>query len=195
MKKRSNLTNETLCIPKRVMQIITVLAITAILGRVVFVRTSLFYRYWPFQPKFGESLSTIDTVLISGEHFYLKVHDINVRVRYESTDYKVAYANNFGRVTAYQPGLAFIKVYAKDKTMTCRVRVIDLNTNGMNLRVGESRRLNVRGNLFFESYHSKNPSVANVSVFGKVTAVSKGSTEIVVKAKGRKMTCFVTVTD
>lgn len=170
-----------------------VLVIIVLVLKIIIPRTSLYYRYWFYVPKFGNYLTVRDKVLISGEHFHLGVKNINQRLSFVSTDYKVAYANLMGRVTAYQPGLAFIHVKVKGEVLTCRVQVIKLNHTSLNLRVGESSDLNVKGCWLFESYSSSNPSIAKVSTFGKVTGIAKGEAVITVKAKGRTMTCKVKV--
>jgi uncharacterized protein YjdB len=142
---------------------------------------------------FGNYLTDRDKVLISGEHFHLGVKNINQRLSFVSTDFKVAYADITGRITAYQPGLAYIHVKVKGEVLTCRVRVIKLNHTSIKLKVGESKDLNVIGCWLLEHYKSSNKSVVKVSTFGKVTGVAKGEAVITVKAKGRTMTCKVKV--
>lgn len=182
-------------LPKPVMRILMVLVIIVLVTKIMIPRTSLYFRYWFYTPMFGNYLNERDVVLIRGEHFYLKVKNINQRLSFVSTDFKVAYVDLLGRVTAYKPGLAYIHVKVKGKVLTCRVRVIQLNHTSIKLKVGESRDLNVKGCWFFESYDSSNEAIASVKTFGKVTAKAKGEAVITVRAKGRKMTCKVRVLD
>lgn len=170
-----------------------VLVVIVLVIKIVIPRTSLYYRYWFYIPKFGNYLTVRDKVLISGEQFHLGVKNINQRLSFVSTDFKVAYADITGRVTAYQPGLAYIHVKVKGEVLTCRVRVIQLNHSSLKLKVGESSKLNVKGCWFFEHYKSSNNSIAKVSTFGKVTGLAKGEAVITVRAKGRTMTCKVKV--
>ena len=172
-----------------------VLVVIALIAKIIIPRTSLYYRYWFYIPMFGNYLNVRDKVLISGEHFHLGVKNVNQRLSYVSTDFKVADADLFGRVTANRPGLAYIHVKVNGKVLTCRVRVIELNYTYLKLKVGKNKDLNVKGCWFFEQYKSSNERVAKVSAFGKVTAIAKGEAVITVKAKGRSMTCKVTVTD
>jgi hypothetical protein len=180
-------------LPKYMMRLLMVLVIIVLFVKIIIPRTSFYYRYWFYFTQFGNYLTERDIVLVSGEHFHLGVKNINKRLTYVSTDYKVAYANLTGRVTAYQPGLAFIHVKVDGEVLTCRVRVIKLNHTLIELKVGESKDLNVKGCWFFESYKSSNSAVAKVSTFGKVTAKAKGEAVITVKARGRTMTCKVKV--
>ncbi len=180
-------------LPKRVVRILLVLAMIAIVVRVIIPRTSLYYMYWFYHPKFGTYLNTTDMVLVTGESFRLSVRTINQRLTFSSTDYKVAYVNNSGLVTANKPGIAFIKVKTRKKTLVCRVKVIALNHNTLTLKPGETKKLNVLGCWFLESYQSSDPSIARVSNHGKVTAIKSGTTTIKAKAKGRTLTCTITV--
>lgn len=181
--------------PKSIMKILIVLVIMVLVAKIIIPRTSLYYRYWFFNPKFGNYLNVRDVVLISGEYFNLRVKNVNQRLSFVSTDFKVAYVNILGRVTAYQPGLAYIHVKVNGKVETCRVRVIKLNYTSLKLRVGQSKSLNVKGCLFFEHYKSSNQAVASITTLGKVTAKAKGEAIITVKARGRTMTCKVKVID
>ncbi|MDD5937202.1 MAG: Ig-like domain-containing protein [Clostridiales bacterium] len=180
-------------LPKYAIRILMVLAMVAVVYQVIIPRTSVYFRYWLYQPKFGNYLNKRDIVLVSGEHFHLKVRNVNQRLKFSSTDYKVAFANDLGKVTAYRPGTAFIKVKVRDKVLICRVKVIKLNCSSVTLKVGESKKLNVLGNWFFESYTSSNEAVATVSKRGKVVAVSSGDAIITAKAKGKKIFCKVSV--
>lgn len=179
---------------KKMARIFLVLTLFAICYKAIYVRTSLFYRTWFYYPKFGDVLNKNDIVMISGETVRLYVKNINQRLTFKTTDYKVASVNYSGRVAAKKAGLAYITVTnQKGKKMICRVRVIELNETKITLHLGETKRLNVRGCFFMERYHSKNKTIATVSVTGKVTAKKKGTTTICVKAKGRELTCQVTV--
>ena len=173
-------------------RVIFVVALVVLLLKLIVPRTSLYFRVDLLYPKFGMTLNKTDIVLIRGESTNISVLSPNTRVLYRTTDYKVADVTILGRVIAKKPGLAFIKVKVKGKVLKCRVRVISLNETKLNLSVGKHKWLNVKGALF-ESYKSSQVSVAKVSAFGKVTAVSKGVSTITVKARGRTLTCKVIV--
>lgn len=178
-----------------IMQLLVVFIIFAIFYKFVIPRTSIYYSHVFYEPRIGVYLTERDVVMVSGESFRLGVRTVNKRLSFSSTDFKVAFVNKLGKVTAYQPGLAFINVKVDGKVLRCRVRVIELNYTSLNLTVGESKRLNVKGVLLWESYKSSNPSVAEVSFRGNVVAKSPGTAVITAKAKGRSIECKVTVTD
>lgn len=178
-----------------IMQLLIVFVIFSIFYKFIFPRTSLYYRYVLYEPKFGVYLTERDVVMVSGESFRLGLRTVNKRMSFSSTDFKVAFVNKLGKVTAYQPGLAFIEVKVDGKVLRCRVRVIKLNYTSLNLTVDEYKRLNVKGVLLWESYESSNPSVAEVTFRGKVIAKSPGTAVITAKARGRSIECKVTVTE
>lgn len=179
--------------PTRVMQILGVIALLVVFIKIIVPRTSLYYRYWFFVPKFGDYLVKRDAVLVKGETFKIRLNSINERLTFDSTDYKVAYCNSLGRVSADKPGLAFIEVDTGEKVLVLRVRVLALNHSQLKLSVGEAKLLNIRGTVFHESYESDQQSVATVDSFGWVKAVGKGSCTITAKARGKTMKCKVTV--
>lgn len=177
-----------------IMQLLIVFVIFAIFTRFIIPRTSIYYRYVFYEPKIGAYLTERDVVLVSGESFRLGLRTVNKRMTFSSTDFKVAFVDKLGKVTAYQPGLAFIEVKVEGEVLRCRVRVLKLNHDTVQLKVGETKDLNIKGILFGESYESSNPSVASVNVRGKIVAKTAGSTVIKATAKGKTMECRVTVT-
>lgn len=167
--------------------------IAALLLKYIIPRTSLYYRYKLFQPVFGNYLNEQQITMISGERKRIYVKNINKRMWYDSTDFKVANVNQFGIVTASKPGLSFILVKMDGKVLKCRVRVIELNLNSITLAEGKTKWLNVRGCVFLERYKSSNTTVVEVSRFGRLKAKKEGTAVITVKAYGRTMECRVTV--
>lgn len=114
--------------------------------------------------------------------------------------------NNTGSVFGVAPGTTTLTAKAGDKTATCVVTVsgtsvlnISLDKINLPLKVGESYTLiptiypsNATDKTV--SWESSNPTVATVSVTGKVVAVSAGTTTITAKASsGAAALCSVTV--
>mgnify|MGYP001280718252 CR=1 FL=1 len=131
--------------------------------------------------------------MVKGEEFKLFVYGINKRVSFYSTNFRVAGVNFNGRVFAYNTGKAIIVAKVDNKKLKCRVKVMDLNRKNLSLQVGETFRLKVKGPVYFASYKSSNPEVAEVNWFGKIKANKPGRTKITVNVKGKKMVCNVTV--
>ncbi len=170
-----------------------IVAIAVILIVSLIIENSSPYFRKIYYPLFSIHLNKQDVVLKKGEEFKLRVIGINQRVKYSSTDFRVAGVNFNGRVFAYQTGDCFIIAKTGSKELKCRVTVLDINKEKLTLRVGGSYRLSIRGGGGFPNYKSSNPTVAGVSWLGKVKAKSKGSAVITVKAKGKTFRCTVVV--
>lgn len=131
--------------------------------------------------------------MIKGEEAHIYVFDINKRVTFSTTNFRVAGVNFNGRVFGYQTGKAFIIAKVDKKELRCRVHVIDINKDKLELSVGKTYQLRVLGTNSFISWSSKNKEVASINIFGKVTAKSKGTAIIYGKVKGKKVKCVIRV--
>ena len=131
--------------------------------------------------------------MIKGEEFHLYTFDINKRVSFSSTNFRVAGVNFNGRVFAYNTGKAFIIAKVDKKELRCRVHVVDINSETIVLRVGETFHLKIKGSGALVSWKSREKNIATVSMFGKVTAKNRGSTVITAKIKGKTLKCKVVV--
>lgn len=154
--------------------------------------SGLFYRKGITLP-FRLHLNRQEVYLVKGEEFRVFVYGINKRVSFHSTNFRVAGVNFNGRVFAYQTGKAFIIAKVDGRELKCRIKVIDLNKDRLNLDVGDSYRLGIKGPVFFAKYKSSNSSVATVNVFGKIEAKKPGKTIITVNVKGKILKCAVSV--
>jgi hypothetical protein len=168
------------------------IAFLALLWYLIAPHTSFYYLNNIYTP-FTKRLSDEDVTLIKGEEYKLSLSNINKRLRFSSTDIKVADVNIFGKVTAYRVGTTIIRVRYQDEILKCRVRVIDINKRKLTLRTGRSSRLDIKGAWFGVRWYSSNSSVVRVNRFGKVTAVSKGRAKIYGKIRGKTLTCIVIV--
>lgn len=171
--------------------IIIGIAVILILHLII-TNSSVYFRKM-YRPLFSVHLNKNDVVLARGEECKLRVIGINERVKYSSTDFRVAGVNFNGRVYAYQTGDCFIIARVHKKELKCRVLVLDINKEKLTLKIGESYRLKIKGGGGIPDYNSSNPEVASVSWTGKVRAKSKGKAVITVKAKGKSFKCTVTV--
>lgn len=61
--------------------------------------------------------------LTIGESITLRVNRVNVRVSYSSSNFRVAYVNKNGKVTALREGTALIYGKIGNETVVCRIRV------------------------------------------------------------------------
>lgn len=174
--------------------IIFYFALLALLWYLVIPRTSIYFRTFFHRPYFGQ-LNEVDVVIKKGETFHLYVLGINKRAYYSSTDIKVADVNIFGRVTGYRAGTTFIKVKVDGKVLKCRVRVVELNRDKVNLTIGESYKLKVQGKILGIRWKSSNEKVATVSKKGEVTGKGSGEAIITARVLGKTLSSKVIVKD
>jgi len=172
--------------------IIYYICLFALFWYLIIPRTSIYFRDDMDTP-LSERLHVEDLVMVKGEVFKLYVVGINKKVRFSSTDLKVADVNIFGRVFAYRTGTTIIQAKYDDVILKCRVRVIDLNKNKLTIKEGNTFKLKVNGPNFKVKWKSKNKKIASVSWFGKVKGISKGSTEIIAECGNKTLICKVNV--
>lgn len=136
----------------------------------------------------------------------------NTKLKWSSSNSKVATVNSSGKVTGIKVGTATITVKALDGSdveASCTIKVvhpvssIKINHTTLTLYVGSSRKLKVTikpKNSTYKSakWSSSKKSVAIVSSDGTVIAVKAGNATITAAAKdnsGKKTICYVTVLD
>lgn len=188
MKNCPKKSSQTCKLYKGIIAGLIILVVTYIL----YLNSGLFYRKKIILP-FSLHLNRQELYMVKGEEFRLFVYGINKRVSYHSTNIRVAGVDFTGRVFAYRTGKAFIIAKVDNKKLKCKVKVIDLNKKELNLKVGESYRLKIKGPLNFAKYKSSNSHVATVNMFGKVKAKKAGRTTIIVNVKGKTLKCTVRV--
>ena len=126
------------------------------------------------------------------------------KVRYTSSNKKVATVTKGGVILAKKSGKTNITVKAGKKKVTVKVTVAKKAPTGMN-GVPEAKTLKKKKSFTIKpkltpsgaeakiTYKSSNTKVATVNAKGKVTAKKAGTTVITVKADGVVRTCTVTV--
>lgn len=73
----------------------------------------------PFELKFQKQVFE----MYVGETLNLRVNRINVRVKYSSSDFKLAYVNTSGKVTALKPGTVIIYGKIGSDTISCKIKI------------------------------------------------------------------------
>ena len=136
----------------------------------------------------------------------------NKKVKWKSSNSKIAKVDSKGKVTALKKGKVTITCTAQDgskKKATCKITVnnkvnvksVKLNTKAVTLVKGKAYTLKAtvspsNASIKNVTWASSNTKVATVNSSGKVTAVGVGTANITVKTKdkGKTAVCKVTVT-
>lgn len=108
---------------KIIMNIVFYILLVLLIGFIIFPYTSFYYKERFINP-FSMKLNVSSVVLEEGEYFRLHVNRINKRVKYSSTDFKVAYVSINGKIHAKHKGSAIIKAKVDGKVLKCKVKVI-----------------------------------------------------------------------
>ena len=135
---------------------------------------------------------------------------IKHKLRYSSSNNRVASVDNKGCVTGKSSGTAIISVCLTDSKgqecistkSSCVVKVygttgIKLNSSSISLYVKDSTYISasVSGKNSKVTWKTSNSSVATVDSNGKVTGKKAGTCKITASANGKKATCIITVKD
>ncbi len=172
--------------------IIFYIALIALIWYLIIPRTGIFYRKFFYRPHYG-GLNKIDVTLVKGETERIYVLGLNKRVSYSSTDISVADIDIFGTVTGYRTGVTIIKVKVDKKVLKCRVRVISINKKSLNLYLGDTYKLRIKGATFGIKWSSSNNRIVKVMTNGTIIGISEGNATITAKIGGKKLTCYISV--
>ena len=177
---------------KHYLRLIVIGIIIIILLQAIYKRTR-FYYYRPFFIPFGQRLNEQDLVMVSGETFHLKLMNVNKRVTFRSSDFKVALVLFNGKIYARGVGTAVISAFFDDKRSQCLVHVIALNQETACVEVGEQLALIVRGTSDVAEWVSYNPRIATINSNGILTGKQEGITVVAAKVHGKLLRCKVRV--
>lgn len=133
-----------------------------------------------------------------------------MKVKYSSSNPKIARVDSKGKITAVKKGTAVITAKANTKKFNCKVTVKaaqkpkptptpvpkpSLSATTLNMNKGDVRQLQVKNYKEILVWTSDDTSVATVDSKGKVTAVNVGTTKIQVRDKSTwRGSCTVHVT-
>lgn len=140
-------------------------------------------------------ISTKAKTLTVGKSYTLKVKGTKKKVKWSSTNKKVATVSSKGKVKAKKMGTAKIRAKIGKKTYTCTVKVNPkINAAKKTLGKGKSCTLKLTGATGTVKWYTSNKKVATVSSKGKVKAKKAGTATITAKIKNKKVaTCKMTV--
>ncbi len=134
------------------------------------------------------------TLLVS-QSVQLSVKGEKAKIRWSSSNKKVAKVSSKGKVTGKKVGTATIKAKAGQKTYTCKVTVkAGLNKKNVDLKIGEQTTVKLCGSKI-KNVKSSNQNVATIDKKGVIKAVGAGESTLTITGKNRKKyKCKVRVT-
>lgn len=137
------------------------------------------------------------TIIYKGLTQKLKVIGATKKVKWSSSNKKVATVNSKGVVTAKKKGTAIVTAKVGKKKFKCKVTVkvpnYQLNKTKTSVKKGKNVQLKIKYAPKYTKWSSSNKKVATVNSKGLVTAKKAGKTTITAKIGKKKLRCKVTV--
>ncbi len=142
-------------------------------------------------PKISNKTLTV----IQGESASLSMKGTYQKVKWSSSDKKVATVSEYGYVKAIKKGTATITAKVGGVKYTCKLTVENpsLSKTKLTLIEGNTFTLKLNGNTQKVKWSSSNTNVATVSGKGVVTAKSEGYTTIYATVGYKNYSCSLTV--
>lgn len=150
---------------------------------------------FPLTTEAAGKLNKKSLSLAKGTSYTLKIKGVKKsKIKWSSSNQKVAKVNKNGKVTAKKKGTATITAKTAGKTYRCKVTVNNakLNRKSASLLVGNSYTFKVKGTSKKVKWTSSNTKVATVKN-GKVTAKKKGRATITAKVGDSSLKATVRV--
>ena len=149
----------------------------------------------PGEAHAAPKISAKAKTLAAGKSFTLKVKGAKGKIKWSSTNRKVATVSSKGKVKAKKMGTATVKAKVGKRTYTCKVRVNPrISVSRKTVAAGKSFTLKLAGASGKVKWSSSNKRVAAVSSKGKVRAKKAGTATVTAKIGGKRVaSCKVTV--
>ena len=133
-----------------------------------------------------------------GEKYTLKIKGTTQKIKWSSSDKKVATVNSKGKVTAKNNGKVTITAKVGKSKYKCKItvgNVVKISETEHAINAGENFTLKITGTSEKITWSSSDTSIATVDKNGKVTAKKEGTATITTTVGKTKYTCTVYVED
>lgn len=131
------------------------------------------------------------------ENYTLKIKGTSSKIKWSTSNKKIAKVSSKGKVTAKKKGKVTITAKVKGKKYKCKIKVEkpSLNKTTTKIALNQKETLRVTGTTQKIKWSSENKSIATVNSKGKITPKKIGTTKIVAKIGNTKYKCKVKVTE
>lgn len=143
-------------------------------------------------------ISKTKATIAKGKTLQLKLNGAKKRVKWTTSNKKIATVNKNGKVSAKKVGRATITAKIGKKKYRCKVTVKNpstariSNTRALILE-GETLRLEMFGTKSKVKWYSSNKQIATVNKYGRVSAKKPGKVTITAKVGKKVYKCNLTV--
>ena len=172
----------------------------SIIASIVLLQFQVLPRYFQIYPitdveAASTKLNVTKLTLKNIRSYQLKVKNTKKKVKWSSTNSKIATVSSKGKVKAVKNGTCYIYAKVSGRTYKCKVTVSTpnkLNVSRQTIALYSSVTLKVSGGGKVK-WSSSKKSIATVSSQGKVTGKKVGTCYIYAKVSGKTLKCKVTV--
>lgn len=140
-------------------------------------------------------ISKTKKTLYVGQTYTLKIKGTSKKVKWSSSNTKIAKVNSKGKVTAKKKGTVTITAKVSGKKYKCKITIEDpkINKKKYIMSVGEKYKLKISGTSQKIKWASANKKIAKVDSNGNIKALSVGNTKITATIGNKILTCKVYV--
>lgn len=135
--------------------------------------------------------------LYVGNSYTLKLTGTNQKIKWTTSNSKVASVSQKGIVKAIKNGTATITAQMGNKKYSCKVTVLNpvINKNKLDMEIADTTQLWVKGSSGSVTWKSSDKKVVTVNQNGFVYAKGEGKAKITGTYKGKNYVCSVTIRD
>lgn len=147
-------------------------------------------------PKPAPKLSCRNTSLNIGKGLTLKLKNTSGKIRWSSSNRRVATVNSRGKVIARHSGTCTITASYNQRTYKCRIKVKNpfrLRHSSVTLEKGAKKPIPCSPKASYIKWQTSNPDVATISKSGLIYGKSAGECVICGTYKGKTLKCKITV--
>lgn len=140
-------------------------------------------------------LNKAKVTLVKGDQVSLKVTGTAKKVRWSTSEKKVATVTSGGLVKAKGKGTARITAKVGKKKLVCRVTIEapKLNKSGLTVGIGKTAALKLTGTKGRVKWYTTDPDIATVTQNGVVRGIGVGDCRVYAHVRGRGFPCVVSV--
>ena len=186
--------NERINLMKRIINVSTVILLAICMS---FFPISLPYNSVITAEAATTKLNKEKLLLYVGNSDTLKITGTNQKIKWTTSNSKVASVSKKGVVKGIKKGTAAITAQINNKKYTCKVTVSNpaINEKKLDMEIADTAQLSILGGSGSVTWKSSDKDVVTVNKNGFVYAKGEGNAKITGTYKGKNYVCNVTIAD
>lgn len=180
---------------KKTKKILTIICLTIVMALGAPLVAPLPTQFTTVEAATKIKLNKTNVYVSKGDTVQLSLKGTSKKVKWYSTNKKIATVNNKGKVRGIKKGKTTVTAEVNGKKYRCtiNVEVPSISKKNVSLNKGSSTTLKIKNTKQKIKWSSSNKKVATVNSKGKVKGIKDGKATITAKVGSKKYTCKVTV--